>query len=85
MKTFALAAACGLLVGSGFTLNASAMEPIVLSSALPPADYGLSSEQAHLQAASARYSVEIPDDEALPLEFKNPSGPNGHNTLNLSF
>lgn len=85
MKTFALAAACGLLVGSGLTLNASAMEPIVLSTALPPADYGFSGEQAHLEAVSARYSVEVPDDAALPLEFKKPSGPKGHNVINLSF
>ncbi len=85
MKTFALAAACSLLVGSGFALKASAMEPIVLSTALPPSDYGLSAEQSHMDAASARYSVEVPDDDHMTLEFKKPSGPRGHNVLNLNF
>ena len=85
MKTFALAAACSLLVGSGLTLNANAMEPIQLSTALPTADHGLMAEQAYMEDASARHSVEVPDDALLPLEFKKPSGPQGYNVLNLSF
>ena len=32
-----------------------------------------------------RYSVEVADDESLPLEFKKPSGPKDYNVLNLSF
>ena len=85
MKTFALAAACSLLVGSGLTLNAKAMEPIQLSTALPTADHGLLDEQAYMEGASARYSVEVAGDESLPLEFKKPSGPKGYSVLNLSF
>ncbi|MDM7959328.1 MAG: hypothetical protein QUV04_06165 [Synechococcus sp. WH 8007] len=85
MKTFALAAACSLLVGSGLTLNANAMEPIQLSTALPTADHGLMAEQAYMEDASARHSVEVADDALLPLEFKKPSGPQGYNVLNLSF
>ena len=85
MKTFALAAACSLLVGSGLTQNANAMEPIQLSTALPTADHGLLDEQAYMEGASARYSVEVAGDESLPLEFKKPSGPKGYSVLNLSF
>ena len=85
MKTFALAAACSLLVGSGLTLNANAMEPIQLSTALSTADHGLMDEQAYMEGASARYSQEVAGDESLPLEFKKPSGPKGYSVLNLSF
>ena len=85
MKTFALAAACSLLVVSGLTLNSNAMEPIQLSTALPTADHGLLDEQAYMEGASARYSAEVAGDESLPLEFKKPSGPKGYSVLNLSF
>jgi len=27
----------------------------------------------------------VPDDDHMPLEFKKPSGPRGHNVLNLNF
>ncbi|MDA1157825.1 MAG: hypothetical protein ACO3L0_10815 [Vulcanococcus sp.] len=67
------------------TLNANAMEPIQLSTALPTADHGLMAEQAYMEDASARHSVEVADDALLPLEFKKPSGPQGYNVLNLSF
>ncbi len=44
IKTFALAAAYSLLVGSALMLNANAMVPIQLSMALPTADHGLLDE-----------------------------------------
>ena len=85
MSTFALAAACTLLIGSGLTLNANAMEPIQRSSAPPTTELGLSQEQSYLDDASLRHSEDALEDANLPLEFQKPAGPEGFDVLNLSF
>jgi hypothetical protein len=45
----------------------------------------VAAEQSHLQAASAQMRSGVTRDGDLPLELKKPTGPRGHNLLNLSF
>ena len=85
MKSFALFAAGCLLACSGSAVNASSMEPIELTKAQPVAAQPVAAEQSHLQAASAQMRSGVTRDGDLPLEFKKPTGPRGHNLLNLSF
>jgi hypothetical protein len=85
MTIFAIAAASTLLIGSGLTLNANAMEPIQRSSAPPMTELGLNQEQSYLEDASVRYSEEVSDDANQPLEFQKSSDPKGFDLLNLSF
>jgi hypothetical protein len=45
----------------------------------------VAAEQSHLQAASSQMRSGVTRDGDLPLEFKKPTGPRGHNLINLSF
>ena len=85
MKSLALFAAGCLLACSGARVNASSMEPIELSKAQPAVEQPVAAEQSHLQAASSQMRNGISRDGDLPLEFKKPTGPRGHNLINLSF
>jgi hypothetical protein len=85
MKSIALLMAGSLLVGSGWGLNASAMEPIVLATSTPALAQPVAQEQKHLQAASSQMRQGVSRDGDLPLEFKKPTGPKAHHLLNLSF
>jgi len=85
MKSIALLMAGSLLVGSGWGLNASAMEPIVLATSTPAVEQPVAQEQKHLQAASSQMRQGVSRDGDLPLEFKTPTGPKAHHLLNLSF
>ncbi len=85
MKPFALFAAGCLLACSGARANASSMEPIQLTKAQPSVDQPVATEQSHLQAASDEMRSGVTRDGDLPLEFKKPTGPRGHNLINLSF
>ncbi len=85
MKSLALFAAGCLLACSGARANASSMEPIELSKAQPAVEQPVVAEQSHLQAASSQMRNDVSRDGDLPLEFKKPTGPRGHNLINLSF
>jgi len=53
----------------------------------PPApdDPAIVREQTHLDGVSSRYSVEVPDDEHLPLSFRKREGPQGARLVNFSW
>ena len=85
MKSVALLMAGSLMVGSGFGMHASAMEPIVLATTTPEVQQPVAQEQNHLQAASSEMRQGVTRDGDLPLEFKKPTGPKAHHVLNLSF
>jgi hypothetical protein len=85
MKSTALLVAGCLLAMSGFSANASSIEPIELPKTAPAVEQPVVAEQSHLQAASSAMRSVISRDGDLPLEFKKPTGPRGHNLLNLSF
>lgn len=85
MKSVALLMAGSLLVGSGFGMHASAMEPIVLATTTPEVKQPVAQEQNHLQAASSEMRQGVTRDGDLPLEFKKPTGPKAHHVINLSF
>ncbi len=85
MKPFALFAAGCLLACSGAPANASSLEPIELPKAQPAMEQPVAAEQTHLQAASSQMRSGATRDGDLPLEFKKPTGPRGHNLINLSF
>jgi len=78
MKTLALSAASVLLLGSGLGVHASPVAP-------PPVEEPVASEQAHLQAASTQMRGDAIREGDLPMEFKKPTGPRGHQLINLSF
>ena len=85
MKSTALLMAGSLLLGSGWALNASAMEPIVVATSPASADQPVAEEQNRLQAASAQMRQGASRDGDLPLEFKKPTVPKAHHWLNFSF
>ena len=85
MKPFALFAAGCLLACSGASANASSLEPIEFTKPQPTMEQPVAAEQSHLQAASAQMRSGVTRDGDLPLELKKPTGPRGHNLLNLSF
>jgi hypothetical protein len=78
MKTFVLFFSASLLLGSGLASHASPVSPT-------PVDEPVSREQAHLQSASSEMRGDAIREGDLPMEFKKPSGPRGHNLINLSF
>lgn len=65
--------------------SAAPMEPVVLQQSRPQPEDTLLAEQTHMQQSSARYSVEVPQDEHLPLSFRRTEGPKGANLLNFSW
>ncbi len=85
MKSLALFAAGCLLACSGARANASSPELIELTKARPAMEQPVAAEQTHLQAASSQMRSGVARDGDLPLEFKKPTGPRGHNLINLSF
>ena len=85
MKSLALLATGCLLAWSGLPANASSIEPIEHPKTAPAIEQPVVAEQSHLQAASSAMRSGISRDGDLPLEFKKPTGPRGHNLINLSF
>ena len=85
MKSFALFVVGCLLTCSGVSANASSLESIELTQAAPAVEQSVAVEQTHLQAASSQMRSGVTRDGDLPLEFKKPTGPRGHNLINLSF
>ena len=85
MKPFVLFAAGCLLACSGARANPSSMEPVELSQAQPAMEQPVAAEQSHLQAASSQMRRSATSEGDLPLEFKKPTGPRGHNLIQLSF
>ena len=78
MNSFLLLVSASLLLGSGLAVHASPVSPT-------PVDEPVVSEQAHLQAASSQMRGDAIREGDLPMELKKPSGPRGHNLINLSF
>ena len=64
---------------------AAPMKPVVLADACPWVHQSVSGEQAHMEAASHRYSVEVARDEDLPLLFRKSETPKGAPLLNIGF
>lgn len=58
---------------------------LALPAAANPSSQAIDAEQAHLQAVSAAYSVQVADDENLPLQLRSTERPKGQNLLKLSF
>lgn len=73
----------GSLLLGGLALPAVAAEPTAQHPAA--ADQDIAREQTHLQTVSATYSVQVADDENLPLQFRGSERPKGQKLLNLSF
>lgn len=67
-----------LLLLPGLAARADSPQPA-------PSDPAVPMEQAHLDAVSSRYSVEVPDDEHLPLSLRKSEAPRGTNLINLSW
>ena len=61
------------------------MKPVVLANACPWVQPSVSGEQAHMQAASRRYSVEVARDADLPLLFRKSETPKSAPLLNIGF
>ncbi len=86
MKSLALfAAGCLLAWCNGARANTASMEPVQSTKAQPAVEQSVAAEQSHLQAASSQMRSGVTRDGDLPLEFKKPTGPRGHNLINLSF
>ena len=66
-------------------LQAAPMKPLVLEDACPWVHPSVSGEQAHMQAASERYSDEVPRDDDLPMQFRKSEAPKGAPLLNIGF
>ena len=75
----------GSLVLVGLANPAVAAEPSPMPAAALAADQDIAREQTHLQTVSSGYSVQVADDENLPLQFRNTERPKGQTLLNLSF
>ena len=58
---------------------------LALPAAANPSAQAMDAEQSHLQAVSAAYSVQVADDENLPLPLRSTERPKGQNLLKLSF
>ena len=82
MKAAFLCLMGSLLLG-GMANPVVAAEPSAQPAA--PAEQDIAREQTHLQAVSATYSVQVADDENLPLQFRTSERPKGQKLLNLSF
>jgi hypothetical protein len=78
MKLSVLFVSASLLLGSGLVGHAS---PVSLT----PVNEPVVREQAHLQSASSQMRRDAIREGDLPMEFKKPSGPRGHNLINLNF
>ena len=86
MTSAAFAVAASLLLG-GLAAPVLAAEPVPRSgsSATAAAELDIAQEQSHLQTVSASYSVQVADDDNLPLQFRGSERPKGQKLLNLSF
>lgn len=84
MKAASLCLMGSLLLG-GLANPVVAAEPTAKPSAPAAADQDIAREQTHLQTVSSSYSVQVADDENLPLQFRNTERPKGQTLLNLSF
>lgn len=82
MKAASLCLMGSLLLG-GLALPSVAAEP--RAQLRGAADQDIAREQTHLQSVSATYSVQVADDENLPLQFRGSERPKGQKLLNLSF
>jgi hypothetical protein len=75
MKPAVCGAAASLMILGGLALPVAAN----------PSAQAIDAEQAHLQAVSAAYSVQVADDDNLPLQLRSTERPKGQNRLKLSF
>lgn len=85
MRPMALLLSASLLAGSGWGLNASAMEPMGVGTSTATAEQPVAAEQNHLQAASSQLRSGASRNGDLPMEFSKPAGPQAHPLLNLNF
>jgi len=75
----------GSLLLVGLANPVVAAEPTAKPAAAAAAEQDIAREQSHLQTVSSSYSVQVADDENLPLQFRTTERPKGQKLLNLSF
>lgn len=85
MRAQLLGLAVPLLAFGVTPLMAAPMEPLVLNQSTPVVEHPIGHEQAHLDQMSARYIVEVSDDEHLPLDFRKPTAPQGASLVTFSW
>ncbi len=83
--TSAALAVVGSLLLCGWACPVTAAEPMPRSGASVAVDQDIAREQTHLQTVSSTYSVQVADDENLPLQFRSTERPKGQKLLNLNF
>lgn len=85
MKPVFSRAAASLLILGGMALPAAANPSQSQVASAQSSERAIAAEQAHLQTVSSAYSVQVADDENLPVQLRSTERPKGQNLLKLSF